>query len=91
MPLKQKLCQQGWVLEILVLGKMGEGWALGRNERSKAGMKNTAYQPAYAKSDESSKSLRLEQTPQTKVEEEGTLCLWMMMKIFTGHWKEQGK
>ncbi|KAJ7009254.1 LOW QUALITY PROTEIN: SART-1 family protein DOT2 isoform X2 [Populus alba x Populus x berolinensis] len=42
-------------------------------ERSEAEMRNNAYQSAYAKADEASKSLRLEQTLQTKVEEEENL------------------
>jgi hypothetical protein len=36
-------------------------------------MRNSAYRSAYAKADEASKSLRLEQTPQTKEEEEESL------------------
>jgi len=36
-------------------------------------MRNIAYRSAYAKADEASKSLRLEQTPQTKEEEEESL------------------
>jgi U4/U6.U5 tri-snRNP-associated protein 1 len=42
-------------------------------ERSEAEMRNNAYQSAYAKADEASKSLRLDQTLQTKVEEEENL------------------
>ncbi|XP_011011623.1 PREDICTED: SART-1 family protein DOT2 isoform X2 [Populus euphratica] len=42
-------------------------------ERSAAEMRNNAYQSAYAKADEASKSLRLDQTLQTKVEEEENL------------------
>ncbi|KAJ6426344.1 hypothetical protein OIU84_022036 [Salix udensis] len=44
-----------------------------QQERSEAEMRNNAYQSAYAKADEASKSLRLEQTLQTKVEEEESL------------------
>ncbi|KAL9386844.1 hypothetical protein Peur_019968 [Populus x canadensis] len=42
-------------------------------ERSEAEMRNSAYRSAYAKADEASKSLRLEQTPQTKEGEEESL------------------
>ncbi|KAG5228157.1 SART-1 family protein [Salix suchowensis] len=44
-----------------------------QQERSEAEMRKNAYQSAYAKADEASKSLRLEQTLQTKVEEEESL------------------
>ncbi|KAF9689146.1 hypothetical protein SADUNF_Sadunf01G0061200 [Salix dunnii] len=44
-----------------------------QQERSEAEMRNNAYQSAYAKADEASKSLRLEQILQTKVEEEESL------------------